>query len=34
MAAILKTLSQKIKSAVNADLPCWYEYLHETADKK
>lgn len=34
MAALLTTLSQKIKAALNADIPCWFDYLHETEDQK
>ena len=34
MATFLTTLSTKFNAAFRADLPCWYEYLHETADKK
>ncbi len=33
MAALFKSLSDQFKTAWNADVPCWFDYLHNTADK-
>ena len=34
MANLLNTLSQKIKAALDADIPCWFDYLHESENQK
>ena len=34
MAMLFKKVADRVKSAWAADVPCWFDYLHETAPKK
>ena len=31
--AIITNLSARFKAMINSDMPCWFEYLHDTDAK-